>query len=371
MVVMSELLEGKELNAVQAEKKAIEAKFNDAKIEWEAIQTKVGDLESQHEAQIARLQLQLKEAEENLATFPLSSAPSPIMYAANTPNNKRRHGSHRRLRTCSPDLKEKLVQDADEIHDQLMGFEKSAVPSNRPIPFPKKLISCAKRGRPDDSKGEEDEEGGAAKRAHLDEDVLEDKDLSDLLNTSQEGEENLDIAEEDITKLLDDTKDISLSLSAVAPLLNEVLNTALESLWQKEKGVIPPTSPAFSISSTPRSTPFVRNTPSSLRRHGSHRRLHDSGLAESEGDFEDDEAGGEEDLEVFTRQKEEEVEEAQLKGQGTRPLPFVQKREGHFPSKENSLSSNDDQAISSLGGVPVQHQADDLTYQDIPALLRR
>merc|ERR1719357_1008092 len=43
----------KELNAVQAEKKAIEAKFNDAKIEWEAIQTKAGDLESQHEAQIA------------------------------------------------------------------------------------------------------------------------------------------------------------------------------------------------------------------------------------------------------------------------------------------------------------------------------
>ena len=143
--------------------------------------------------------------------------------------------------------------------------------------------------------------------------------------------------------------------------------------WQKEEEVIPPMSPAFSISSTPRSTPFVRNTPSSLRRHGSHRRLHDSGLAESEGDFEDDEAGGEEDLEVFTSQKEEEeVEEAQLKGQaGTRPLPFVQKREGHFPSKENSLSSNDDQAISSLGGVPVQHQADDLTYQDILALLRR
>merc|ERR1719228_1049179 len=70
-----------ELNAVQAEKKAIEAKFNDAKIEWEAIQSKAGDLENQHEAQIARLQLQLKEAEMHIATFPLSSAPSPIMYA--------------------------------------------------------------------------------------------------------------------------------------------------------------------------------------------------------------------------------------------------------------------------------------------------
>merc|ERR1719209_1705190 len=186
--------------------------------------------------------------------------------------------------------------------------------------------------------------------------MLEDKDLSDLLNTSQEGEDNLDIAEEDITKLLDDTKDISSSLSAVAPLLNEVLDTALESLWQKEDEVIPPMSPAFSISTTPRSTPFVRNTPSSLRRHGSHRRLHDSGLAESEGDFENDEAGGEEDLEVFTSQKEEEVE-AQLKGQGTRPLPFVLKRKGHFPSKENSLYSNDDQAISSVGGAPAQHQA--------------
>merc|ERR1719282_1034374 len=155
-------------------------------------------------------------------------------------------------------------------------------------------------------------DGVAAKRTHLDEDVLEDKDFSDLLNTSQEGEDNLDIAEEDIAKLLDDTKDISLSLSAVAPLLNEVLNNALESCWQKED-VIPPTSPAFSISSTPRSTPFVRNTPSSLRRHGSHRRLHDSGLAESEGDFEDDEAGREEDLEVFTSQKEEEMEEATLR----------------------------------------------------------
>merc|ERR1711953_584888 len=207
-----------------------------------------------------------------------------------------------------------------------MGFEQSTVPINRPVPFPKKLTPCVKRGRP------EEDEGVAAKRTHLDEDVLEDKDLSDLLNTSQEGEDNnLDIAEEDITKLLDDTKDISSSLSAVAPLLNEVLDTALESFWQKEEGVIPPTSPAFSISSTPRSTPFVRNTPSSLRRHGSHRRLHDSGLAESEGDFEDDEAGGEEDLEVFTSQKEGEVEEAQLKGQGTRPLPFVQKMEGQFP----------------------------------------
>ena len=194
--------------------------------------------------------------------------------------------------------------------------------------------------------------------------------MSDLLNTSQEGEDNLDIAEEDITKLLDDTKDISSSLSTVAPLLNEVLNNALESFWHKEEEVIPPTSPAFSISTTPRSTPFVRNTPSSLRRHGSHRRLHDSGLADSEGDFEDDEAGGEEDLEVFTSQKEE---EAQLKGQGTRPLPFVLKRERHFPSKENSLSSNDDQAASSVGGAPVQvqDQAEDLTYQDILALLRR
>merc|ERR1719317_1429168 len=261
----------KELNAVQAEKKAIEAKFNDAKIEWEAIQTKAGDLESQYVAQIARLQLQLKEAEVDIATFPLSSAPSPIMYAANTPNNKRRHGSHRRLQTCSPDLKEKLVQGPDAICDQPMGFEASTVPINRPVPFPKKLTPCVKRGRPDEDEGEEEKGGIAAKRNHLDEDVLEDKDLRDLLNTSREGEDNLDIAEEDITKPLDDTKDISSSLSTVAPLLNEVLDTALESFRQKEE-VIPPTSLAFSISSTPRSTPFVRNTPSSLRRHGSHRR---------------------------------------------------------------------------------------------------
>merc|ERR1712013_510934 len=175
----------KELNAVQSEKKAIEAKFNDAKIEWEAIQTKAGDLESQHEAQIARLQLQLKEAEVDIATFPLSSAPSPIMYAANTPNNKRRHGSHRRLRTCSPDLKEKLVQGPDAICDQPMGFEASTVP-NRPVPFPKKLTPCVKRGRPDKDEGEEEKDGVAAKRTHLDEDVLEDKDLSDLLNNALE-----------------------------------------------------------------------------------------------------------------------------------------------------------------------------------------
>ena len=149
----------KELNAVQAEKKAIEAKFNDAKIELEAIQTKVGDLESQHEAQIARLQLQLKEAEVDIATFPLSSAPSPIMYAANTPNNKRRHGSHRRLRTCSPD--QNLVLGADAMCNQPMGFEESTGPINRPVPFPKKLTRCVKRGRPDEDEGE-DEKGGIA-----------------------------------------------------------------------------------------------------------------------------------------------------------------------------------------------------------------
>jgi len=48
-------------------------------------ETHQAQVESQHEAQIARLQLQLKEAEVNIATFCLSSAPSPIMYAANTP----------------------------------------------------------------------------------------------------------------------------------------------------------------------------------------------------------------------------------------------------------------------------------------------
>ena len=65
--------------------------------------------------------------------------------------------------------------------------------------------------------------------------------------------------------------------------------------------------------------------------------------------------------------------DVQLKGQGTRPLPFVLKREGHLPSKENSLSSNDDQAASCVGGAPiqVQDQAEDLTYQDILSLLRR
>ena len=65
--------------------------------------------------------------------------------------------------------------------------------------------------------------------------------------------------------------------------------------------------------------------------------------------------------------------DVQLKGQGTRLLPFVLKREGHFPSKENPLSSNDDQAASSAGGAPVQvqDQAEDLTYQDILALVNK
>ena len=121
-----------------------------------------------------------------MATFPLSSAPSPIMYAANTPNNKRRHGSHRRLRTCSPDLKENLVQCADAICDQPMGFEQSTVPINRPVPFPKKLTPCVKRGRPDEDEGEEEKEGVAAKRTHIDDKAGGEEDLEVFTNQKEE-----------------------------------------------------------------------------------------------------------------------------------------------------------------------------------------
>ena len=158
----------------------------------------------------------------------------------------------------------------------------SVAPRNRPIPFP----ASSKRSRAND----EEDEGGAAKRSHLDEDCMEEKEMSDLLNTSHdEGENCSDIADEDITKLLDDEKDISSSM------VQTVLDEVLEKVLGNESG---PMSPIFALSG--KSRPFVRNTPSSMRRHGSHRRLHDSGLAESEGELEeDDSADVIEEMDVF------------------------------------------------------------------------
>jgi len=157
-------------------------------------------------------------------------------------------------------------------------------PCFRPLPF----STSSKRGRAHN----DEEEGGDAKRSHLDEDVMEEKELSDLLNTSQEGEDNIDIADEDISKLLDDEKDISSSM--VVTMLDEVLEKVLGCVREDDKSG--PTSPIFALSGKLR--PFVRNTPNSMRRHGSHRRLHDSGLAESDAEYEED-AGGNDIEEVF------------------------------------------------------------------------
>ena len=178
----------------------------------------------------------------------------------------------------------KVCEDQDQVKTSTK--PSWMAPCFRPLPF---SIS-SKRGRAHN----DDEEGGDAKRSHLDEDVMEEKELSDLLNTSQEGEDNIDIADEDISKLLDDEKDISSSM--VVTVLDEVLENVLGCVREDDESG--PTSPIFALSGKLR--PFVRNTPSSMRRHGSHRRLHDSGLAESDVEFEEDAGGNDiEEAEVF------------------------------------------------------------------------
>ena len=270
-----------------AEKKVLDDKLAIIEAGREVEQVKMEETTSKFEAKIALLEIQLKEAEANTPSFPLSSAGSLAMYAANTPSSKRRHGSHRRLHTSCQDCEDELVQvdDDKQVGDSIKPLSLS--PSNRPLPF-NPFPSCSKKRRASD-----DEDLGAAaaaKRSHLDEDAMEEKEMSDLLNTSQEGEDNSDIADEDITKLLDDEKDISSSM--VVTVLDEVLEKVLGCVWEEDESG--PKSPIFPLSGKPR--PFVRNTPSSMRRHGSHRRLHDSGLAESDGEFEE-EAGGANDME--------------------------------------------------------------------------
>ena len=185
----------------------------------------------------------------------------------------------------------------------------SVAPCNRPLPFPAScfLPPSSKRGRANDD--EEDDGAAAAKRSHLDEDhVMEEKEMSDLLNTSQEeGEDNSDIADEDITKLLDDEKDISSSM--VLTVLDEVLQKVLGSVQEENESG--PMSPIFALSGKPR--PFVRNTPSSMRRHGSHRRLHDSGLADSEGELEEDDGANViEEMDVFISNQDQVKDQFEL-----------------------------------------------------------
>ena len=281
----------KELGELLEERKVLEDKLAIIEAERELEQVKMEEMERSFESKIALLEIQLKEAEASTPSFSLSSAPSLTMYALNTPNSKRRHGSHRRLHTSCHDCEE-LGDKVGEEDQQVIGEEiqvkssikhSSVAPCNRPLPFPAScfLPPSSKRGRAND---EEDESAAAAKRSHLDEDhVMEEKEMSDLLNTSQEeGEDNSDIADEDITKLLDDEKDISSSM--VLTVLDEVLEKVLESVQEENESG--PMSPIFALSGKP--MPFVRNTPSSMRRHGSHRRLHDSGLADSEGELEED-----------------------------------------------------------------------------------
>jgi len=277
-------------------------------------------------------------------------------------------------------------------------------PRNRPLPFP----TSSKRGRAID----EENEGAAAKRSHLDEDFMEEKEMSDLLNTSQgDGEEdNSDIAEEDITKLLDDEKDVSSSM-VVLPVLEEVLEKALWSVWEEnesgpmtvvdevlekvlgsvwEENQNSPMSPIFALSG--KSMPFVRNTPSSMRRHGSHRRLHDSGLAESEGELEEDDGVNvSEEVDVFISNQD------QANNLVARPVPFKQERGWTVQEPESSHSTADSlkpkpalatlcasniSSKSDFAAHPVlkdystscdydKEAEDDLTYQAILDLLRR
>ena len=360
----------KALGELSAERKVLEDKLANLEAGRKLEQAEMEEMESKFEAKIALLEIQLKEAEANTPSFPLSSAPSLTMYAANTPSSKRRHGSHRRLHP-SQDCEEESVQADNDTEEQVKASIKpsSMAPCSRPLPF----SGSSKRGRANDDENEEAD----AKRSHLDEDIMEEKEMCDLLNTSHEGEDNSDIADEDITKLLDDEKDISSSM--VVTVLDEVLEKVL--------GESGPTSPIFALSG--KSRPFVRNTPSSMRRHGSHRRLHDSGLAESDAEFEE-EAGGAaiEEADVFISNQD------QVKDLTARPVPFKQEREWtgleeksghptHSLEHESTLATPSASSLSSkddFGPHPVFKDStcdyekgaeEDLTFQDILKLLQR
>ena len=361
----------KDLDQLLAERKALEDRIANIENRRELEKKKMEETESEYEVKIARLELQLKEAETNNPsfTFPLSSARSLTMYAANTPSSKRRHGSHRRLHTSCHDCEEELVQTdgGDEEEQQ----NASTIPSIS-LPFP----VSSKRGRPKD----EDFEGGAAaKRSHIDEDIMEEKEMCDLLNTSVGEEDNLDIADEDITKLLDEEKDNSSS-TVVMPVLDEVMEKVLKRVWGKDDSSLS----QFSLSGKPK--PFVRNTPSSMRRHGSHRRLHDSGLAESDGEFEEGAILEETDVFISYQDQSSDV--------GTRPLPFVQQRQRTASEHKvvlspaslvptsalASLSASSLRSKDELASPPIikdstcdleKDNEEDVTYQAILALLRR
>jgi len=367
----------KALGELSAERKVLEDKLANIEAGRKLEQVEMKEMESNFEAKIALLEIQLKDAEANTPSFPLSSAPSLTMYAANTPSSKRRHGSHRRLHPSPQDCEEESVQVNDDKDKQVKTSIKPSLmaPCIRPLPF----SGSSKRGRVNDDENEEAD----AKRSHLDEDVMEEKEMSDLLNTSHEGEDNSDIADEDITKLLDDEKDISSSM--VVTVLDEVLENVLGCVWEEDESG--PTSPIFALSG--KSRPFVRNTPSSMRRHGSHRRLHDSGLAESDAEFEE-EAGGNaiEEADVFISNQD------QVKDLTARPVPFKQEREWtgseeksghsiHSLEHESTLATPSASSLSSKDDFvphPVlkdstcdneKEAEEDLTFQDILKLLQR
>ena len=133
----------------------------------------------------------------------------------------------------------------------------------------------------------------------------------------------------------------------------------------------------------------MRTTPSSMRRHGSHRRLHDSGLAERDAEFEEDASGNAfEEVEVFISNKD------QVKDLPTRPVPFKQEREWtgsekrsnhhtHSLEREPALATPSASSLSSKDDFvshPVLKDStcnyemeaeEDLTFQDILKLLQR
>ena len=101
-----------ELGELSAERKVLEEQLANVEAGSKLQKVKMEEMESNFEAKISLLEIQLKEAEANTPSFPLSSARSLTMYAANTPKSKRRHGSHRRLHPSksSQDCEEEPVQ---------------------------------------------------------------------------------------------------------------------------------------------------------------------------------------------------------------------------------------------------------------------
>jgi len=370
----------KKLGELSTERNILEDKLVNIEAERELDRVHMEEMESNFEAKIALLEFQLKEAEANTPSFTLSSAPRLTMYAANTPTSKRRHGSHRRLHPSCQDCESESVQADDDKVGRDSRVKTSIKPSSMAPCFdPPPFSGSSKRGRSNDDEYDEAD----AKRSHLDEDAMGEKEMSDLLNTSHEGEDILDIADEVITKLLDDEKDISSSM--VLMVIDEVLEKVHGSVVEKDESGS--TSPTFNLSGNLR--PFVRNTPSSMRRHGSHRRLHDSGLAESDAEFEEDASGNAfEEVEVFISNQD------QVKDLPTRPVPFKQER-GWTGSEEKSTHSNDsvepESALATPSASSLSSKDDfvsqpvlknstcndkkegeeDLTYQDILALLQR